>query len=545
MVENDASKESCLTHPSRNSVISADSANLRASLEGLLRDLSRHVQMVSNDAVRTELRSVIELVDRGRLEQTKRRLSRATVTSEGALDWLGEEEVEQLLQHLVRLCIQADLQLLLRQNNVEFPVYNLLRSFEENAPGPWDHEPNFREAVSDSCWRLLGRRVGFPVGVPASVLTANHSWVRYFAKRGFNVLTYKTVRSVAYEPHAFPHWVFLEGPTESWFGPDEVAPVVGGLETWPKDFNAFSTANSFGVPSPEPAVWQRDVDQTLELLGDDQLLILSVMGTPELKERNLVEDFVRTARLAASTSVSAIELNLSCPNSPAPNSDGMEDPVCFYPDRVTEIVKAVRESVDVKLVVKLSYLERDRLLDVVGPISLLVDGVSGINTVQTEVRTPEGQPAFKGTAQNSEHRRDIAGVSGIAIRELGLDFVRSVASFRAQEGATFDILGMGGVMGVDDVDAYRRAGADAVQTATAAWVNTLLPSEIAQLGIEPPEEKVVRLLTARGSLDLAQIASATRLSSSVAKHVVNRLISEGAVVSMSSNDQRSRYRINR
>ena len=75
-----------------------------------------------------------------------------------------------------------------------------------------------------------------------------------------------------------------------------------------------------------------------------------------------------------------------------------------------------------------------------------------------------------------QHR--LEGVSGSAIRELGLDFITEVTRLRHETHAKFSIIGMGGVMTEEDVLAYRQAGADAVQSATGACLNPELPTEI-------------------------------------------------------------------
>jgi hypothetical protein len=70
-------------------------------------------------------------------------------------------------------------------------------------------------------------------------------------------------------------------------------------------------------------------------------------------------------------------------------------------------------------------------------------------------------------------------MSGIAIRDLGLDFVKSLRRIANEnEALEFELIGMGGVMTTEDVDALLLAGADAVQTATAASVNPYLVREL-------------------------------------------------------------------
>lgn len=210
---------------------------------------------------------------------------------------LGPKDAIRLRRELTRLCVAGNLHHFLAQSEIPHPVYNAFVSFEQNGDGPWDRSLVSNEAPTATEWSLFGIPIRFPLGVPASCLTANAEWVDYYARRGFNVITYKTVRSVRYDAHLFPNWVFIRQPEQPWRSLNEATAVVGDLETWPSDERSFSTANSIGAPSVEPDEWRPDVEAALGRLGEGQLLILSVMGSPDDYDGDeLVSDFVRVAR---------------------------------------------------------------------------------------------------------------------------------------------------------------------------------------------------------------------------------------------------------
>jgi tRNA-dihydrouridine synthase len=235
---------------------------------------------------------------------------------------------------------------------------------------------------------------------------------------------------------------------------------------------------------------------------------VSVVGNYEdLKGQDLVDDFVDVAR-AAEEAISAhpdspcgraIELNLSCPNTITAGAKGVESPLCETPDYVHLIVKAVRAALqtETRLVLKLGYLTREKLAEVVSDVAEDVDAIAGINTLQVSVVGPDGRPAFRGTIEDPDCDRTRAGLSGIAIRNFALDFVRSLALLRRANNWQFDIIGMGGVMEPHDVRTLMASGADAVQTATAAANHPRFPSELLGGGRPEPseEEKLVHLLT--------------------------------------------------
>jgi dihydroorotate dehydrogenase len=410
----------------------------------------------------------------------------------------------------------------LASHGIAHPTYNYFKEFADDVrdQGPWDSVPGTWVASTPPIWRLLGYDVSFPVGVPASVLTATSDWIEYYARRGFNVLTYKTVRSEQRYAHPAPNWVFLKNLREPLL-PGQPLPesTHGDTLSWPHDPNAFSMANSFGVPSFAPEVWQKDVSKAVACLRSGQVLIVSVMGTWEdFKGSELIKDFVNVARMAKDARAPAIELNLSCPNTLDPETGKVkQNLICESAKDTAEIVQAVRNVIgDTPLVIKLAYMPRERLEEVVVPLveASLIQAVSGINTVQMTVRGDDDSPAFPGTAANPQARLK-AGVSGVAIRNYGLQFVRWLNEIREQHALEFDIIGMGGVMNPGDVDDYLKAGAQAVQTATAAFFNPDLPKQIYEKfgGVPVPEaqldarDAVLELLANQGPKPLREIAA--------------------------------------
>ncbi len=356
------------------------------------------------------------------------------------------------------------------------PVYDTAADVGHNLGGPrgslrWQ-SIQVREALDDGTGpTLFGRRLRGVVGIPACPLTADAAWVSAMAGAGFDVLTHKTVRSREHPAHAFPQW--LLGSAVEVPGADAlvVRPGVGehGVDDQGlgDQGDPVSSANSFGVPSPAPAVWQADLESCLEVLASGQVLIASVMGSPEVHAGPaLVADFVRVARLAAEVGVSAVELNLSCPNTLHAGGTGVNAPICADPAAAADVVEAVRAALParVAVVAKLSALPTPLLVEVVARIGPAVAAIAGINAVQRRVLDATGRPAF-GPA------REHAGVSGAAVTEAGLAFVRTVRSVRDASGAGYAIVGMGGVLTVEDVAAQLAAGADVVQSATGACLD--------------------------------------------------------------------------
>jgi dihydroorotate dehydrogenase len=363
----------------------------------------------------------------------------------------------------------------LAAHGLRTPAYDVLGSYRDNLTTPLGPRLDERPVAAGRRWRVLGREVGFPIGVPACVLNGGEAWVRHFARNGYSVLTYKTVRSRAHEPNQQPNWVFAARETVA-LPPGAAAEVTADPWDWAEPGSPdVSTVNSFGVPSPAPDEWVPDLERSLAVLGDDQLLLVSVMG--EGDGTALVDDFARTARMAEEAGAPVVELNLSCPNTLSSSAAGVKPPLCLDADATVAVVEGVRRALDDRtgLVAKLSWLDEPGLAALVPRIAPLVDGVAGINTLQSRVRRSDGAPTFPG--------RELAGLSGVAVRGSAVDFTRRLVALRESGGHSFDVLAMGGVTDPASFAALFVAGADAVQSASGAFADPYLARDcIAALG---------------------------------------------------------------
>lgn len=216
------------------------------------------------------------------------------------------------------------------------------------------------------------------------------------------------------------------------------------------------------MPSPPPEVWQALVRQCLPLHGRGKLLIVSVVGgrvqpSEPASLQQIVDDFVRVALLAAEAGAKVIELNLSCPNT--------DDALLYVDLKATErVCEAVRKAlpVDVKILVKVGYLQDHQTRDFVLATAENVDGYTAINTFAVETYQPlqygEDRPVF------GEGVR--AGLSGPPIRRLALRCVKRLRDDLLRENLSRGVIGTGGVSSPEDVTALLDAGADVVQAAT-------------------------------------------------------------------------------
>jgi dihydroorotate dehydrogenase len=341
------------------------------------------------------------------------------------------------------------------------PTYDVQRSYEENyAAGPSFTGPLPPERSGEPAARFLGHPVYTPLGVPAGPLL-NSAWIALYARLGFDLLTYKTVRSVARPAHPFPNCLYLDAATQ--LQEADIGGVALALPDQRHTPEQVSITNSFGMPSREPAVWQADLERALASIGRGQAVIASVVGTSGAED--LAEDFARAVALAAEVRPHAIEINLSCPNV-----QGGEGSLFQNPEAAERVVHHAWAAVGtIPLVIKIGYVVDQMVLaELMRRCGPYIQGVAGINTIPMAVRDAGGQPALGNEA------RLRAGVCGQAIRHLALRQVRRLAELRTHLGMAWTIIGVGGIFAPEDVDAHLEAGADAAMSATGAMWNPLL-----------------------------------------------------------------------
>jgi len=301
----------------------------------------------------------------------------------------------------------------------------------EQLPLGYDDEPPLVPLLKRPT-KIGGLNVDFPIGLPASVLAANSAWIRFYAQRGFDILTYKTVRTQYRAPHPFPNWVFIENPEylASQFEQQKyraktgfAAEAIGSTGYWPESLSTISMANSFGVPSLAPDWWISDVKKARDAVREGhQVLIVSIIGSKQGAE--MAGDLVEAARLAKDAGADIIEANFSCPNvSGDQNGELYHDPEDAA--HISGLIKA--EIGNTPLFVKIGYLPNPDLYKFV-ELNTAIDGIVAINTISAVIKDHEGRQTFP---DSSTSKRTAAGISGWCIKARAQEVGRSLVSIRA------------------------------------------------------------------------------------------------------------------
>lgn len=356
------------------------------------------------------------------------------------------------------------------------PVYDFQSDYWENLQnGPIGMPTHPAQGLPLSPLDFFGKTIDSPIGISASNATAHSNWIRAWLDVGYTVITYKTVRAVSarYEPHPQPHIVTLpdyRAPMPLGKMPERLSRHHCGLAA--HDGTAgISLANSVGMPSLTTPEWQADIRATLDLVGSRRALVVSVVGTGK-SAPEIANNFVECAAAAAATKPDAIELNLSCPNIYSTDAERAEGLLYRDAPASARLIKAVRERVGATpILVKIGYMPPDDVAAFVRATRGLVAGYTAINTLARDV-FEQGNELFPVFPRRG-HNQSRAGISGIAIQEYALETIRTLSQLRGKK-SDYRIIGVGGVSSPEDFLTYLRAGADVVQSCTAALFDRLL-----------------------------------------------------------------------
>lgn len=347
------------------------------------------------------------------------------------------------------------------------PFYDPTKSYEENYDkGPFGDfaDGKIFQQTGEPHYDFFGKKIHLPFGIPAGPII-NSNYVKAAFEKGFDIVVYKTVRSDFYPCHPFPNVLSVNID-----GDLTLEKTQGRLIADNTYHEPLSITNSFGVPSKTPDVWQEDVKKALSYQGEGQILVLSFMGT--VKENQTQEEFIQdyalSAKLSLETEAKILEVNLSCPNI------GNEGLVCYNMDVTQRVCDAIRNVIgNTPLILKIGYFKDDiQLAEILRVANKYAQGVSAINTLQTEIIDAEGKQALPGPM------RAKSGVCGAGIKWAGIEMVKRIKKMKDENGYRFAIEGVGGVTKSEDYFEYLRAGADSVMSATGAMWNPYLAQEI-------------------------------------------------------------------
>ena len=207
-------------------------------------------------------------------------------------------------------------------------------------------------------------------------------------------------------------------------------------------------------------------------------LIVSILGHSD-------EQFLEiTEKLNAAPGISALELNLSCPNLQKKSL------VAQDPDATSSVVRKVKKISRYPVIAKLSPNVTDITVIAAAAADAGADGLSLINTLA-------------GMLINTRTRRPVlgnvsGGLSGPAIKPVALHMV-----YQTAKKVKVPVIAMGGIMTPDDALQFIIAGASMIAVGTGNFINPRAPLDVLN-GIKAymKKNKISDIARLRGSLSV-------------------------------------------
>ncbi len=330
-----------------------------------------------------------------------------------------------------------------------------LRGYDCNQSYQWNYDhppapPHITVPATFGRWNFCGHEVASPLGISAGPLL-NGRWCCYYAQLGFDVLTYKTVRSRQRDCYPMPNLQPVDcGQLDG--TQNRVSPSKSMQGTW---------AVAFGMPSATPDIWRRDIEWTRQQLPQNKVLSVSVVGTMQKGWGidDLAADYAQCAKWAIESGADCVETNFSCPN--VTTCDGQ-----LYLDAkdsaiVSEAVKSVIGQTP--LILKVGHFVDQEVIPLfLSAVEGHVDAVSMTNSIASRVGASDSELMF-----DSQQR----GICGRAIFQASLGQVRAFANTIKERDSKIDVIGLGGIETATDVTRYLNAGASACHLATHPMID--------------------------------------------------------------------------
>ncbi len=182
--------------------------------------------------------------------------------------------------------------------------------------------------------------------------------------------------------------------------------------------------------------------------------------------------------------VSALEVNISCPNISAGGAE-----FGAHPEPAARVTASVRASTSLPVLVKLTPNTSEIARVAMAVAEAGADAICLINTVRGMAVDIFTRKALLGNGTG--------GLSGPAIKPIALAMVYEVAG-----AVKIPVVGCGGIASGSDAIEFITAGASAVQVGSASFINPRAPLDVLE-GIE-------QFMAREGVRDISELVSAAR-----------------------------------
>ena len=292
--------------------------------------------------------------------------------------------------------------------------------------GDMEHENKQQMSDADLSVDLGGIRIKNPVTVASGTFGYGKEYAELIDETRLGAITVKGIRAHAWPGNPLPRHV----------------EVPGGM------------VNAIGLQGPGVDGFVREYMPFLRSIGVP--VIVNIWGTSE-------EEYADVARrLSDVEGVSALELNISCPNVKEGGHAFGTDPCT-----VASLITAVRRVTRLPLMPKLAPNVPDIKVFVRAAQDSGADALALINTLPAMVIDIE--------TRRPVLANKVGGLSGLAIHPVAVKLV-----WEAAQAARVPLLAMGGIMGPEQAIEFLIAGATAVAVGTANFIDPSTPLRVVE-----------------------------------------------------------------
>ena len=174
------------------------------------------------------------------------------------------------------------------------------------------------------------------------------------------------------------------------------------------------------------------------------------------------EEYLELAKICEENNIPAVEINVSCPNVKSGCLEFGTDENTLY-ELVSEIRSLYSKTLIIKLTPNVTSIEKMAI----AAQKAGADIISAINTIKAmglKLNYANG---------NFKCEKIMGGLSGCAIKPVALRAVKAIS-----ENINIPIIGMGGIISLDDVFEFIAVGADAVQIGTANFTKPTISVDL-------------------------------------------------------------------
>ena len=263
---------------------------------------------------------------------------------------------------------------------------------------------------------ICGIKLKNPAILASGILGCTSGILRMVAKSGAEALTTKSISVEERHGHR---------------GPILIEPMHGVV------------LNAFGLPNPG---YRKFIEELKELEDINVPVIPSIAG------RNY-EEFVEVSSAFEDAGSKILEVNISCPHSE--KGYGGVPIIAQDTEKTAAIIDAVKESVSIPIIVKLSPNVTDIVEFAKVSVECGADAVSAINTIEALEVDPILERPILGNM--------IGGQSGPSIRCIAQRKVADIAiAMKRKEIKKVPIIGIGGIRSGEDIARFLLLGAEGV-----------------------------------------------------------------------------------